>query len=73
MRLFSLMANGDESGERRPLSIRQAADRMGISVEDARRCFRHPRAWQMLLRMVDERSRRPRRIAGGGLSRLRMD
>jgi hypothetical protein len=80
MRLFSLMATGDGSSpDCRPLSIRQAADHMGIAVDDARACFKHPRAWQMLLRMVDERSGHihppldsPRRIADGLSRRLRM-
>jgi hypothetical protein len=67
------MANGNDSGgECHPLSIRQAADHMGIAVEDARACFKHPRSWQTLLRMVDERSGRPRRIADGLSRRLHM-
>lgn len=81
MRLFALMANGNEGGDEcRPLSIRQAADHMGIAVDTARACFKHPRAWQTVLRLVDERSGRigrraisPQRIAVGLSQRLRTD
>jgi hypothetical protein len=58
MQLFTLMAIGDGRGERRPLSIREASDRLGITLGVARSCFRHPRAWQILLRLVD-RPRQP--------------
>jgi hypothetical protein len=69
MRLFTLMANGD-GGECRPLSIKEAADRIGITVAAARRCFNHPYAWQTVLHLVDERRDR---IHSGLSRRLRMD
>ena len=49
--LFSLMAKGD-AVERRPLSLKEAADRLGMSVNEARACFSHPLAWRTFLALV---------------------
>jgi hypothetical protein len=57
LRLFSLMAVGDIH-EKRPLSLKEGADRLGMSIGEARACFADPGAWQTVLELVTGHPRR---------------
>lgn len=56
LELITLMGRGSLDSRRR-LSLMEAADRLGISVVEARAFFAHPTAWKTLLELVGPRER----------------
>jgi hypothetical protein len=58
MRILALMASNGEFVDNRPLSIAEAADRLGITLEEAPSRLRHPRAQGQFVDLVRQRSDR---------------
>jgi hypothetical protein len=56
LELITLMARGSLDSRRR-LSLKEAADRLGMSVLEARACFARPTAWQTFIELVGTRER----------------
>ena len=56
LELITLMARGSLDSRRR-LSLKEAADRLGIGVLEARACFAYPTAWKTFIELAGTRER----------------
>ena len=56
LELFSLMSRGDDQ-EHKPLSLKESADRLEISIKEARGYFADPSAWRTIVNLVEGRSK----------------